>query len=114
MSAPTELFKGNAELLILSCLSRCDMHGYRIVRELEDLSEGYFTMREGTLYPHLHALEREGFIEGYWETGARGRERKSYRITERGAGHLARKRGVWNEFGAKVTRVLDAAPEPSR
>ena len=68
MSAPTELVKGNAVVLILSVLAREPMHGYRIVKELDQLSEGYFAMGEGTLYPHLHQLEKDGLIEGYWET----------------------------------------------
>jgi len=58
MAAPTELVKGNASALILSCLAAEPMHGYRIVKELEQISEGYFAMREGTLYPHLHQLYR--------------------------------------------------------
>ncbi len=111
MSAPTELVKGNAALLILSCLAREPMHGYRIVKELESVSEGYFSMREGTLYPHLHQLEKDGMIEGSWETVSGGRERKLYRITRKGSGHLAAKRAEWLGFQANLNRVLDLAPE---
>jgi PadR family transcriptional regulator PadR len=106
MSAPTELVKGNASALILSCLAREDMHGYRIVKELEQISEGYFAMREGTLYPHLHQLEKDGLIEGYWETVTGGRERKMYRITDKGRAELARKKREWQTFQANVNRVL--------
>jgi len=109
MSAPTELVKGNASILILSCLARESMHGYRIVKELEQMSEGYFTMREGTLYPHLHQLERDGLIEGYWETVTGGRERKMYRIAESGKAELARKREEWSRFQANVNQVLGLA-----
>ena len=112
MSAPTELIKGNAAVLILSCLAREAMHGYRIVKELEQMSEGYFTMREGTLYPHLHSLENDGMIEGYWET-AGGRARKLYRITETGKAELARKSEEWRKFQANVNRVLLLGPEGS-
>jgi len=111
MSAPTEMLKGNASALILSCLGRQPMHGYRIAKELEAMSEGYFVMVEGTLYPHLHQLEKDGLIEGYWETVAGGRERKLYRITESGTAELARRRREWRQFQAKVNRVLDLAPE---
>lgn len=106
MSAPTELVKGNATILILSCLARESMHGYRIAKELEQMSEGYFAMREGTLYPHLHQLEKDGLIEGYWETVTGGRERKLYRVTETGRAELARKREEWQKFQANVNRVL--------
>jgi len=111
MPAPTELVKGNALVLILSCLAREPMHGYRIARELDQLSEGYFVMREGTLYPHLHQLEKDGLIEGYWETVSGGRERKCYRITERGKAELARRREEWLRFQMNVNRVLNPSPQ---
>ena len=111
MAAPTELVKGNASALILSCLAAEPMHGYRIVKELEQISEGYFAMREGTLYPHLHQLERDGLIEGYWETVTGGRERKMYRITDSGRHELARKKREWETFQRNVNRVLQVQPE---
>ncbi len=111
MPAPTELVKGNAAVLILSCLAREPMHGYRIVKELEQMSEGYFTMREGTLYPHLHQLEEDGLIEGYWEQAASGRPRKQYRITDSGRADLARRTKEWETFQANVNRVLKLKPE---
>lgn len=113
MSAPTELVKGNASVLILSCLARESMHGYRIVKELEKMSEGYFNMREGTLYPHLHQLEKDELIEGYWETTSGGRPRKCYRITDTGMAELARKKQEWEMFQANINRVLKLRPEGS-
>lgn len=110
MSAPTELVKGNAAVLILSVLDREPMHGYRIVKELDQLSEGYFAMREGTLYPHLHQLEKDGLIEGVWETVTGGRERKSYRITDKGRRELERRHEEWRRFQDKVNRVLNPSP----
>ena len=111
MSAPRELVKGHAAALVLSCLAREPMHGYRIAKELEQLSEGYFVMREGTLYPHLHELEKEGCIEGCWETVSGERERKVYRITELGKRELAGRLEQWQRFQRKVNRVLGLAPE---
>ncbi len=93
-------------MLILSCLAREPMHGYRIVKELDQMSEGYFAMGEGTLYPHLHQLEKDGLIKGYWETVSGGRERKCYRITERGKTELARRREELRKFQKKVETVL--------
>ncbi len=110
MPAPTELTKGNAAALILSCLAREPMHGYRIAKELAQISEGYFVMGEGTLYPHLHQLEKDGLVEGYWETVSGGRERKCYRITGSGKTELARRREQWRKFQENVNRVLDLSP----
>jgi PadR family transcriptional regulator PadR len=113
MSAPTELMKGNAVALILSVLSRESMHGYRIVKDLDQASEGYFAMREGTLYPHLHQLEKDELIEGFWETTTGGRERKCYRITEKGRRELAERLEEWRRFQEKVNRVLNPLPGTS-
>lgn len=110
MPAPTELVKGNAAILILSCLARKPMHGYRVVKELNQMTEGYFSMREGTLYPHLHQLEKDGFIEGYWETVTGGRERKCYKITDEGSKDLARRSEEWREFQTNINHVLSMLP----
>jgi len=110
MSAPTELVKGNALVLILSCLAREDMHGYRIAKDLKRESDGYFSLGEGTLYPLLHQMEKDGLIEGYWETPSGGRERKNYRITDDGRKELDRKTAEWREFQTRVNRVLGLEP----
>jgi DNA-binding PadR family transcriptional regulator len=107
MSAPTELLKGNATVLILSSLAREAMHGYGIVKHLESISEGYFHMREGTLYPHLHKMEKDGLIEGYWESQGGGRERRMYRITSKGTAELARLRAQLTDFQLNLAKVLD-------
>jgi PadR family transcriptional regulator, regulatory protein PadR len=112
MSAPTELVKGNAAVLILSCLAKEPMHGYRIVKELREQSDGYFAMGEGTLYPHLHLLENDKLIEGYWETTPNGRERKLYRITDRGTAELVRKREEWLKFQTNLNRALNILTNP--
>lgn len=109
MSAPTELIKGNASVLILSVLTKGDMHGYRIAKEIDRISEGYFCMGEGTLYPHLHQLEKEGYIDGYWETVSGGRERKCYRITDKGTAEFARRTQEWKKFQNKLNRALGLA-----
>lgn len=106
MSAPTELVRGNAVVMILSCLERGPMHGYRIAREIEQISEGYFALGEGTLYPHLHQLEKDGLVEGYWENVSGGRERKSYRITDKGTAELAKRKQEWRRFESNVNRIL--------
>jgi PadR family transcriptional regulator, regulatory protein PadR len=110
MTAPTELVKGNAFVLILSCLARQEMHGYRIAKDLKSMSDGYFALGEGTLYPILHQMEKDGMIEGYWETVTGGRERKCYRITEDGRKELERKRKEWTEFQSNVNHVLGLSP----
>ena len=77
MSVDKELMKGSTSILILSLLSGEDMYGYMLTQRLRQTSDDVFEMKEGTLYPMLHALENEGAIESYWAEAA-GRGRKYY------------------------------------
>ena len=64
MKYSKELLKGSTPTLVLSILDGADLYGYRIIRELEARSENAFEMSEGTLYPILHALEKEKYLAG--------------------------------------------------
>ena len=103
-----ELLKGSTAILVMSVLENNDLYGYRIIRELEIRSENAFEMSEGTLYPILHALEKEGYLESYWETYD-GRERKYYHLTKKGIKQLEEKKSEWKSFSASVDRVLNFA-----
>ena len=103
-----ELLKGSTEGLVLSVISNGPTYGYELIRELEARSNGYFHFREGTLYPALHRMEKEGLIEGKWQTLPGGQERRYYYITPTGAAVLSRRRSIWSEFSAAVRSVLDA------
>ena len=103
-----ELLKGSTSILVMSVLKSNDLYGYKIIRELELRSEGAFDMSEGTLYPILHALEKEGCLTSYWDTYD-GRERKYYHLTEKGVKQLAEKKEEWKSFSANVGRVLEFA-----
>ena len=80
MKISKELAKGSTGLLVLSVISKTDMYGYQIIKTLEVMSENVFSLNEGTLYPILHSLEKEGSLESYW-CEAEGRKRKYYKIT---------------------------------
>ncbi len=106
MKYSKELIKGSTSLLILSILSRDDLYGYRIIRELEIASEHAFEMTEGTLYPILHALEKEEYLVSYWRAFD-GRNRKYYHITKKGLRELKRQKEEWESFSHSVTKVLN-------
>ncbi|MCH5170932.1 MAG: helix-turn-helix transcriptional regulator [Oscillospiraceae bacterium] len=108
MKYSKELLKGSTGLLILSILKKEDLYGYRIIRELEIASENAFEMTEGTLYPILHALEKEGALESYWRE-IDGRSRKYYHITKKGLRQLSEKQKEWESFSHSVTKVLNYA-----
>ncbi|MBR0412586.1 MAG: helix-turn-helix transcriptional regulator [Eubacterium sp.] len=108
MKYSKELLKGSTGTLVLSVLENQDMYGYRIIRELEIRSENAFEMSEGTLYPILHALEKEKMLESYWRE-VDGRKRKYYHITKRGKKELDTKKEEWKSFSTSVTKVLNYA-----
>ncbi|WP_309118888.1 PadR family transcriptional regulator [Paenibacillus sp.] len=100
-----ELLKGSTGTLLLKLLDKEDQYGYQLVKELERQSDGTFALKEGTLYPLLHGMEAERWVESYWEE-AEGRKRKYYRITESGRRQLEEKQREWRLFRGAVDRVL--------
>lgn len=97
---------GSSNLLVLYLLKNKDMYGYEIIRELEEKSENVFQYKEGTLYPVLHRLEKEGWVKSYKLKGDRGRERKYYSITDRGKKQLVKEGKQWKLFTTSVGKVI--------
>jgi PadR family transcriptional regulator, regulatory protein PadR len=93
-------------LLLVSVRSR-PLHGYALIEQLRRLSAGGFDLPEGTVYPALHRLEREGLLASRWSP-ALGRRRRTYRLTRRGRSALADRQQAWREFAAHVEAVLAA------
>lgn len=96
-------------LLVLSLLAGEDLYGYQMIVELERRSEHAFTMKEGTLYPILHSLEKDGAVEAYQQESPTGRPRKYYHLTRRGAGLLARETEQWRSYVRAVDSVVGTA-----
>jgi DNA-binding PadR family transcriptional regulator len=108
MKISKELIKGSTSMLVLSVLKDNDLYGYKIIKEIESLSEDVFVLKEGTLYPILHALEEENYLESYWEENG-GRKRKIYHITKKGLKYLKSKEQEWQTFTVSVNKVLGIA-----
>jgi len=102
-----ELLKGSTVILVLSMLDREPMYGYQMIKEIEKESSGVFMFKEGTLYPILHSLEAGGMIESYWWGNEGSRQRKYYKITEKGNSCLKEKRQEWETFSSAVDKVLN-------
>jgi len=105
----TQLLKGNTDVLILSLLEREPMYGHQIMQELEQISGGFFQVSEGTLYPALYRLAREGFIRGRWAKLQTGQERKVYALTKKGERRLQECRSTWSGFAAAMNLVTTQA-----
>jgi len=97
---------GTLDMLILEVVSRADSYGYAIVQTVTAQSEGRFAIKEGSLYPALHRLERAGELKSYWVDTDAGRRRKYYRITAKGRRTLKTKREHWSNFAEAVNGVL--------
>lgn len=106
MKINKELLKGSTTVLILSLLNRKDMYGYEMIKEIEVKSKNVFSFKEGTLYPILHALEHENYIESYWDSSQGARKRKYYKITDHGKKILDEKEKEWKLFSSTVNNVL--------
>ena len=99
------------EILILSTVLERPKHGYQIALDIETRSDGYFGFKHGTLYPILHQLEKQGYIDGKWDEGRGTRRRKEYSITGAGRKHLAERSGWWRELGDRLSDFVVEAPE---
>ncbi|MDQ0199758.1 PadR family transcriptional regulator [Neobacillus ginsengisoli] len=101
-----ELVKGSTSLILLQLLTEKDMYGYELVKELEKRSDNGLSVKEGTLYPALHKLEKQEYIECYWQEQEKGPARKYYRITHAGKELLDEKVSEWQDFVQVMNKVI--------
>ena len=101
----------HTRLLALSLLAGEDMYGYQMIVELARRSNHTFDMKEGTLYPVLHGLEQEGFVEAYRKQAPTGRERKYYHLTRKGEHALREEETAWERYSGAVNDVLRGGAE---
>ena len=97
---------GGTAMLVLALLKEREMYGYQIIEELERRSEQVFQMKEGTLYPILHGLEKDGLVTAREQAAPSGRIRRYYHITEAGLRSLEEKRQAWTAYSRAVTAIL--------
>lgn len=93
-------------LLVLSLLAGEDMYGYQMIVELARRSDHTFDMKEGTLYPILHGLEKDRSVEAYMQKAPTGRMRKYYHLTKKGAERLRAEETAWQTYAGAVNAVL--------
>ena len=106
--------KGSTTVLILNMLAERPMYGYQISKELKRRSNGYFTFKEGTLYPALHRMEKGGLLRSEWQVVEKGPSRKYYHITEEGRRVLADSAQEWATFSQRLLSILgEQGTEPA-
>ncbi len=97
--------KGHLDALILATLDASPAHGYAVGQSLRERSDGAFDLPEGTIYPALHRLERDGLLESEWSSQD-GRRRRVYRLTRSGKKALGARRSEWTAFSGAIAAVL--------
>lgn len=101
-----ELVKGSTSLLVLQLLNERDMYGYELVKEMDQRSEHHLQIKEGTLYPSLHKLEKQAYIECYWQNQPKGPARKYYQITPEGQSILEEKTSEWHRYVQVMNNLI--------
>ncbi|MFT4113208.1 PadR family transcriptional regulator [Silvibacterium sp.] len=105
-SASRDLFPGALEAMILQSLRRSPMHGYALVKHIQQVSEDLLQIEEGSLYPALQRMLREGWLECEAGISAKNRPTRIYRLTDAGLRHLEQELSSFERMFAGITRVL--------
>ena len=106
MSKPTELVQGTLDLLILKVLALEPMHGWAIAHRIRQMSEDVLRVGQSALYPALHKLEQQGWIEAEWKRSENNRRAKYYALTRAGRKLLAREAEQWERLSAAISLIV--------
>ena len=104
-----DLLPGTLDLLILRTLQTDSMHGWAISERIQQISQDVLQINQGSLYPALHRLEHQGWIDAEWRTSELGRRAKYYRLTTAGRRQLAVEASEWDRMSAAIDRVMKFA-----
>jgi len=108
MADRVDLPQGTLDLLILKTVALAPKHGWAISERLHQISSATLHIRQGSLYPALHRLERRGWIKATWGASDNNRRAKYYELTKRGRAQLDQEISAWNKLSAVVAQVLDS------
>ena len=104
--SPTDALRGSLDLLVLKTLSLEPMHGWGISQRVQQISDGVLEVNQGSLYPALQRLEKQGLVTSDWGTTDNNRQARYYRLTARGRRALGDELESWRRFAAGLESVL--------
>lgn len=113
MNISKDLVAASAAPLVLSILREAESYGYAIRKRVAELSGGEIEWTDGMLYPVLHRLERNGYVEAAWGKSETGRRRKYYRLTGRGEEELERQRRQWSVVDSALRGIWFVGLNPA-
>ena len=105
----TDLLQGTLDLLILKTLSLEPQHGWGVAQRIQQVSRNLLQVNQGSLYPALHRLEEQGWIDSEWGISDNNRRAKFYRLTATGRDQLERETAVWKQYAQAVRWILQSA-----
>lgn len=109
MGKATNVVQGTLDVLILKVIAPGPLHGWAIAQQIRTLSDNVLTVQQGSLYPALQRLERQGWITAEWGASENNRRARYYRLTRSGRTHLQREESGWHRLSGAVTLVLRRA-----
>jgi transcriptional regulator len=104
-----EFLKGTLDMLILKVVAAGPIHGYAISQRIQQISRDFFQVPQGSLYPALHRLEEQGWLDAQWKDTATGREAKFYALTRKGRKQLETEVTNWERLSDAVALILRTA-----
>lgn len=108
-SSNVDLLQGTLDMLVLRTLLPGPQHGWGVSQRIQQISDNVLRVNQGSLYPALVRLEREGWIDSEWGVSENNRRAKFYRLTRAGKKRLEKETGDWERLAAAVTRILETA-----
>jgi PadR family transcriptional regulator, regulatory protein PadR len=107
----SDVLQGTLDMLVLRALQLEPMHGWGITERIEQWSESVLQLGQGTLYPALYRLERQGLIRSEWRSTENNRRGRYYLLTPQGRRHLSQERAEWRRVSHAINLVLEATLE---
>ena len=109
MGKPSDLVQGTLDLLILRTLLNEPKHGWAIAKRIQQISNAVLQVQQGSLYPALHRLEKQGWIAARWDATDTGRQAKFYALTGTGREQLEKETANWNRLSQAINLVVSEA-----
>lgn len=107
-SKQTNLLQGTLDLLILKALGTGELHGLGISRRIDQITQGTFVVKPGSLFPALHRMEEAGWLSPFWGDSENNRRAKFYRLTRAGRAQLEIETKQWQTIALAMANALKA------
>ncbi len=111
MDKQLDLLQGTLDMLVLKAVSLGPLHGYGVLLRIQQISKGTLEIQQGSLYPALYRLERDGWIASEWGESENKRKAKYYRLTATGKRRLEAEAEKWNRMADVIAGILRTRSE---